>query len=54
VKTRIDVALRVAEFLGVSVEYLITGAEPAGKPDTSGAILNDMQAVIDHYKSGVI
>jgi transcriptional regulator with XRE-family HTH domain len=47
---RADVALRIAEFLGVSVEYLITGVEPAGKPNTSSAILNDMQAVIDHYK----
>ena len=44
-----DETVSIAAALGVSVEYLVTGAEH-GKPDMTDAILNDMQAVIDHYR----
>jgi transcriptional regulator with XRE-family HTH domain len=45
---RADVALKLAEFLGVSVEYLVTGADP-GKPDTADA-LRHLEAVKDFIK----
>lgn len=42
---RADDALRIADFLGVSVEYLITGKEP-----DSGQKIND---VIDNLKTSI-
>ncbi|MDR1325608.1 MAG: helix-turn-helix domain-containing protein [Treponema sp.] len=46
---RADVALRIAEFLGVSVEYLITGAESVSKPDTA-PIIAHLEAALDDLK----
>jgi transcriptional regulator with XRE-family HTH domain len=40
---------RIATALGVSVEYLITGVEPAGKPDTA-PIIAHLEAALDGLK----
>jgi hypothetical protein len=44
---RADESVKIAQALGVSVEYLVTGEDRA---DISGDILTDMQAVIDKYR----
>jgi transcriptional regulator with XRE-family HTH domain len=45
---RADAAYRIAAALGVSVEYLVTGAEP-GKPDTT-PLIEQAQALLDGLK----
>jgi transcriptional regulator with XRE-family HTH domain len=45
---RADVALKMAEFLHVSVEYLVTGKDP-GKPDTSG-VIQQAEKLLDDLK----
>ena len=43
---RVDMALKMAQFLNTSVEYLVTGEE---KKDNSKIILSDLQELIDRY-----
>jgi transcriptional regulator with XRE-family HTH domain len=40
---------RIAAALGVSVEYLITGAESVSKPDTSG-VIQQVEKLLDDLK----
>ena len=44
----IDTIMKAAEVLHVSVEYLVTGAEP-GKPDTA-PIIAHLEAALDDLK----
>jgi transcriptional regulator with XRE-family HTH domain len=46
---RADEAQKIAQALGTTVEYLTTGKEPA---DLHINLIQDMQAVIDQYRSG--
>jgi transcriptional regulator with XRE-family HTH domain len=46
---RADAAYRIASAFGVSVEYLITGAESVGKPDTAPIIVH-LEAALDGLK----
>lgn len=41
----VDSALKIAQALGVSVEYLVTGKETDGKKQ----LLEEMQSVIDRF-----
>lgn len=41
-----DIAVKIAQFLNTSVEYLVTGEE---KKDNSKIILSDLQELIDRY-----
>lgn len=43
---RVDMAVKMAEFLNTSVEYLVTGEE---KADKGQIILADLQKLIDSY-----
>jgi len=45
---RADEALAIAQALDTSVEYLLMGTEPE---NTTKYILDDIQAVIDRYRS---
>ena len=44
---RADEALKIAEALNTSVEYLITGKQPEGSKQT---VLDDLQAFIDNHR----
>jgi hypothetical protein len=44
-----DESENIAKELATSNTYLVTGTD-TGRPDMTDDILNDMQAVIDHYK----
>jgi transcriptional regulator with XRE-family HTH domain len=45
---RADIAIKMANYLGVTVEYLVTGKDPA-KPDTS-AVIQKAQDLLDDLK----
>jgi len=44
---RADEALKIAQALNTSVEYLVSGKEPE---NSKSAVINAMQAVIDQYR----
>ena len=45
---RADEAQKIAQALGTTVEFLITGKEPDNSPNR---LIKDIQAVIDHYRN---
>ena len=44
---RADIAVKMAEYLNTSVEYLITGKEPE---NSKKAVLDDLQIFIDSHR----
>ena len=46
---RADEAQKIAETLWTTVEFLLTGKESV---NSANSLINDMQAVIDKYKTG--
>jgi transcriptional regulator with XRE-family HTH domain len=41
-----EAAVKIAQVLGVSVEYLVTGQESTGEPQTRGTLKPDMRALV--------
>ena len=48
---RADEALKIAQALGTTVEYLVTGNAP--ESSAADEALEDIQAVLDRYKASV-
>lgn len=45
-----DVALRISDFLGVSIEWLITGEAPESVPPGTLALAKDIEALPEEYR----